>query len=419
MDSEVIGELRAGDHCTVDGQQHISRQGRVVERSRICAPLQGWVSTGRLAPADMEVDARPPPRSDFYAGQRVSVDDQGGRLACRRGAGWRVDLEDGGTLFVDDDARLAPAPTPRSHWLDGVLEAIAAPAEVFLLGESTHGTREYYALRFELIQSLIELKGVSVVAVEGDCVAAARVDAYVRGTSPDRTAEEALRGFTGGRGTTPWLWRNKEVVHFVEWLRERNASSAAACGFAGLDPFSARASARMVVEYLELVDPPASRSAADRYGCFLAASEEEYSKACLEDARLDARGASQRVDATRDGCERVLAELQAKRYEYWDLGDAERHFNAERNAEVVVSAQQFYAKRLTEPDVTWSVRDQHMAQGVLKLRQDLELLRGAPPRVAVLAHNSHVGDGRVTAVHKSNCRGASLPLLRHGARLTG
>ena len=93
----------------------------------------------------MEVDARPPPRSDFYASQRGSVDDQGGRLACRRGAGWRVDLEDGGAVFVDDDARLAPAPTPRSHWLDGVLEAIAAPAEVFLLGESTHGTREYYS----------------------------------------------------------------------------------------------------------------------------------------------------------------------------------------------------------------------------------------------------------------------------------
>ena len=38
LDSEVVGELRAGDHCTVDGQQPISRQGRVVERSRICAP---------------------------------------------------------------------------------------------------------------------------------------------------------------------------------------------------------------------------------------------------------------------------------------------------------------------------------------------------------------------------------------------
>ena len=119
------------------------------------------------------------------------------------------------------------------------------------------------------------------------------------------------------------------------------------------------------------MDPPASRTAADRYGCFLAASEEEYSKACLEDARLDARGAAQRVDATRDGCERVLAELQAKRYEYWDLGDAERHFNAERNAEVVVSAQQFYAKRLTEPDVTWSVRDHQRINQIVAARPPL------------------------------------------------
>ena len=33
LDSEVVGELRAGDHCTVDGTSSISRQGRVVERS--------------------------------------------------------------------------------------------------------------------------------------------------------------------------------------------------------------------------------------------------------------------------------------------------------------------------------------------------------------------------------------------------
>ena len=51
---------------------------------------------------------------------------------------------------------------------------------------------------------------------------------------------------------------------------------------------STQASARHVVEYLELVDPEASRTADDLYG-FLAASEDEYAKACLEDARGDAR----------------------------------------------------------------------------------------------------------------------------------
>ena len=133
----------------------------------------------------------------------------------------------------------------------------------------------------------------------------------------------------------------------------------------GARPLQRSGVGAMVVDYLELVDRRRA-AAADRYGCFLVASEEEYSKACLEDAR--ARGGAPGAWATRDGCERVLADLQAKRYEYWDLGDAERHFNAERNAEVVVSAQQFYAKRLTEPDVTWSVRDHQCINQIVATR---------------------------------------------------
>ena len=287
----MVGELRAGEAIAPSTASSTSAaRAAFVERSRICAPLHGWVSTQSLAPADdvMEVDARPPPRSAFYAGQRVTVDDQGAGSRAG-GAGWRVRPR-GRRRRLRRRRRAARAGAdaaeplarrgPRGH--RGAGRGLP-PRRV----NARHA--DYYALRFELVQSLIELKGVSVVAVEGDASRRHASTAYVRGTSPDRTAEEALRGFTGGRGTTPWLWRNKEGVHFVEWLRERNASSAAACGFAGLDLFSARASARMVVEYLELVDPasrrPAGEPAADRYGCFLAASEEEYSKACLEDAR--------------------------------------------------------------------------------------------------------------------------------------
>ena len=42
--------------------------------------------------------------------------------------------------LVDDVARLAPAPTPRSHWLDGVLEAIAAPLALVSLGPALRGS---------------------------------------------------------------------------------------------------------------------------------------------------------------------------------------------------------------------------------------------------------------------------------------
>ena len=93
----------------------------------------------------------------------------------------------------------------------------------------------------------------------------------------------------------------------------------------------------------------------------------------------------------------MLADLQVNRFDYWDIMGANQLLMAEMNAEVVVSAQQFYAKRLLEPDVTWSIRDQHMSQALLKLKAQLEMVQGQSPRIAVMAHNSHLGDGRATA----------------------
>ena len=127
-------------------------------------------------------------------------------------------------------------------------------------------------------------------------------------------------------------------------------------------------------------------------------SPDDYAAACAAEARADGALAAANADGVRSACEALLGLLQAKRYDYWDRGvDASEHFAAEQHAEVVVSAQQFYSKRLTEPDVTWSVRDQHMANALLRLRQQLEMIHGAPPRIVVFAHNSHVGDARHSA----------------------
>jgi len=195
------------------------------------------------------------------------------------------------------------------------------------------------------------------LSVAGDWISAERVDRYVRGLGEDATAEAALRGFgedASGEGTTPWLWRNVEVAAFVDWLRDYNATvdDDRKCGFVGLDLFSLDRSAAAVVRYLESVDPGAAARARDAYAPFLHAAPGDYARACGLEARADARAYAAHVAATADGCERVLAALQAARYEYWDVADAADQFAAEQNAEVVVSAQQFYAKRHTEPDVT-------------------------------------------------------------------
>jgi erythromycin esterase-like protein len=79
-------------------------------------------------------------------------------------------------------------------------------------------------------------KGFTAIAVEADWPDAYRVNRYVRAVSEDVDAREALTDF---RRFPTWMWRNTEVVEFVEWLRlhndalppehRRSASAASTC----------------------------------------------------------------------------------------------------------------------------------------------------------------------------------------------
>ena len=103
---------------------------------------------------------------------------------------------------------------------DALLASIGESTLV-MLGESTHGTHEFYEERARITRRLIEEKGFSTIVLEGDWVDVARVDAYIRGEGADRTAEEALGNF---ERFARWMWRNEEFSRFVETLRDRNDS---------------------------------------------------------------------------------------------------------------------------------------------------------------------------------------------------
>src|SRR5438093_13232996 len=148
--------------------------------------------------------------------------------------------------------RLTGAPADYDPLLDLVGEA-----RFVLLGEASHGTHEFYHERAQITERLIKEKGFTAVAVEADWPDAYRVNRYVRGVSDDVDAIEALADF---RRFPAWMWRNTDVVEFVEWLRAYNDAlpgSATKVGFYGLDLYSLRASMDAVLRYLEKVDPEA------------------------------------------------------------------------------------------------------------------------------------------------------------------
>ena len=148
--------------------------------------------------------------------------------------------------------------TPReaAHRLTGAdrdydpLMALIGDARFVLLGEASHGTHEFYRERARITQRLIDEKGFAAVAVEADWPDAYRVNRYVRGAGDDFDAVEALADF---RRFPRWMWRNTEVVEFIDWLRAHNDAlppNAERTGFYGLDLYSLHASMKAVLQYL-------------------------------------------------------------------------------------------------------------------------------------------------------------------------
>src|SRR5699024_4468411 len=100
--------------------------------------------------------------------------------------------------------------------IDGLIRRIGH-SHIVLLGEATHGTAEFYDMRFRITKELIERKGLNIVAAEADWPDAAHIDYYVRDTAVEPPEEEPFTRFP------TWMWRNRQVQNLVEWLKSFNA----------------------------------------------------------------------------------------------------------------------------------------------------------------------------------------------------
>ena len=264
--------------------------------------------------------------------------------------------------------------------LDPLLDRIG-DARVVLLGEATHGTSEFYQMRARITRELIVRRGFRAVAVEADWPDAARIDRYVRHLPPASSRQEAAFS----RFPT-WMWRNREVHEFVEWLREYNSQvgdPARHASFHGLDLYSLYTSAAAVIGYLEQVDPPAAQVARARYGRL---TPWERDPATYGRAALTGRYRSCEGEVVA-----VLRDLLARRLEY-SLRDGERFFDAAQNARLVADAERYYRALYYGSVASWNLRDQHMFDTL----EALLAFHGPQSRIVVWEHNSHVGDAAAT-----------------------
>ncbi len=277
--------------------------------------------------------------------------------------------------------RRAALPLASGADLDPLLEAIG-DARFVLLGEATHGTSEFYTWRAEISKKLIEERGFSFIAVEGDWPDCYKVNRYVKWMSDaGDTAEEVLHAFA--RWPT-WMWANREVVELTEWLRARNGGvpDSERVGFYGLDVYSLWESMAAVVEYLEQVDPTAARTARRAYSCF-----DPY----YDDAQAYAQATALVPTSCEDETIAMLHTLRTRAHEFREDG-RDSYFSAEQNALTARNAERYYRAMVRGGSSSWNVRDTHMVETLDRLVSH----HGPRSKAIVWEHNTHIGDARFT-----------------------
>ncbi|MGH2615982.1 MAG: erythromycin esterase family protein, partial [Thermomicrobiales bacterium] len=290
---------------------------------------------------------------------------------------------------ADTVARAAKPLRGGSDDFDPLLSGIG-DAEIVLIGEATHGTREFYGERIRITRRLIEERAFNAVAVEADWPDAYRINGFVRGESDDANAAAALGDF---QRFPRWMWRNEDVLAFVQWLRGHNDArqpDEIKTGFYGIDLYSLSRSINAVISYLDQVDPGAAARARARYACFeqFGDNPQAYGHAVslglAEDCENEAVG--QLVELQRHAAELIRHDGRLA---------ADEYFFAEQNARLARNAESYYRAMFRGRVSSWNLRDTHMADTIDALIAHLRQHDGIA-RIVVWAHNSHLGDARAT-----------------------
>jgi erythromycin esterase-like protein len=189
------------------------------------------------------------------------------------------------------------------------------------------------------------------------------------------------------------MWRNTDVVEFVEWLRAHNnarSQSAGKAGFYGLDLYSLHASVKAVIQYLERIEPDAAKRARARYACFDHFGPDPQVYGFI--------AATDRSKSCRDEVVSQLVELRRRATEYARRDDRiaeDELFYAEQNARLVKNAEEYYRSMFFEEVSSWNLRDSHMVETLDALVAHLGRQDGRA-KIVVWAHNSHLGDAQAT-----------------------
>lgn len=264
--------------------------------------------------------------------------------------------------------------------LDKIIETIGK-AQIVMIGEASHGTSEFYTIRAEISKRLIEQKGFNVIAVEGDWPSVQAVNHYVKGYGDEGASAKEILVKSFNRWPT-WMWANKEIEEFTEWLKKQNANLNKKVGFYGIDLYSLYESIDEVLKFLSEnpqhnVDLEHAKKA---FSCF-----EPYNRMPENYALSTARFSSECIGEVSS----LLKSLRSNEEKYSD--EHEEDLNVIMNALVAKNAEAYY-RAMMQDAKSWNTRDSHMVEAINEIMK----YHGGDTKIIIWEHNTHIGDASET-----------------------
>ncbi len=279
----------------------------------------------------------------------------------------------------------------------------AGDTQIILIGDSTHGTHEFYQQRINISKRLIKEQNYKLIALEAGWPDIYLLNQYIQGLSP-LSVGEIYNRFTD---QPDWLWKNQEMLDFVHWLRAYNAQlpAEARVSLYGIDLYSFDYSRHWVIQYLLQFSPAAAQQAMQRYQCVKA-----------HDSDLHRYGQAVSSNLSHS-CEREFVaqfnDFMLCRFpcpEQYPVINRDDYFTATQNARILKNIEKnVRVHHFTHnPVESWNIRDEHMLETLLAL-----LDYKHQPKAIVWAHNSHLGDASATGMAEKNQLNLGQLLRQH------
>ena len=264
------------------------------------------------------------------------------------------------------------------------LDATFEQAYFVGLGEATHGTLEFFEMKNRIFQYLVEEHGYKAIGFEATWGGALHVNRYV--VDGIGSAKESVRKMQF------WTWRTEEVVALVEWMRSYNLgkSTEDKIRFYGFDVQSGSEEVLLIEDYLKRVAPELEEGITPKLAALVDMIGRDWNnyKGISGFTKIDLRNS---VVEAKGIFESNAATLIA--------ASSQEEYNLVKHAFTIIL--QF--EEVVDSEISSGKRDYYMARNSEWIREYL----GGDAKVALWAHNAHVGKGY------SNAQGAQLAIV-HG-----